>query len=160
MSSSVLQQIVDELFLLFPDFEPNIIKEILIDCNYDKNACAEVLLLAQESGMQEIPERRNEHVDHHNDVTLVYKDQVITVNRDELSKYIEPVAKPEVNRMNEQYKRYAMEDEMNAMENQTHPPEMIHTTVDENDKEKENKPKLKFRGKSKKGSYKQLDNED
>ncbi|EDR26269.1 hypothetical protein EDI_302370 [Entamoeba dispar SAW760] len=106
-----LQPLVEELQQLFPFVDPEIIKTALIDCNYDKNACAELLFMAQENGSNEVPTFIDPTVDHHQDVTLVYKDSVVTINRDQMVGDSNPTNKPRANTLNEEYKKAAAEDE-------------------------------------------------
>ena len=146
---SSLQKIVDEMKELFPDTEESVIKQVLIDCNYDKTNCANLLFLAQESGLQTIPNYSAPPADHHNDVTLVYDDKIVTVKRDELVGTSQPSEQPKKNTLNEEYKKAAEEDEL-AYANGDHLPQ--HLLVE---KEKVSK-------KSKKNEKKEslLDNED
>ena len=120
---SSLHKIVEEMKQLFPDTDENIIKQVLIDCNYDKNQCAEVLFLAQESGMQTIPDYSKPPADHYNDVTLVYEDKIVTVKKDELVGS-NPQEQPKKNTLNEEYKKAAEEDEL-AYENGDHLPQNV-----------------------------------
>ena len=136
---SSLQKIVDEMKELFPDMDEHMIKQTLINCDYDKAQCAELLFLAQESGMQTIPDYSKPPADHHNDVTLVYQDKIVTIKKDELSNQAEPQEKPVINTLNEEYKRAAEEDEQ-AYNNGEHLPQHL---VVENKSSKPSKKKAK-----------------
>ncbi|ELP90852.1 hypothetical protein EIN_359350 [Entamoeba invadens IP1] len=106
-----LQTVVGELQELFPYVDADTIKSVLIDCNYDKNACAELLFVAQENGTFDVQNPNIPQIDHRQDVTLVYKDSVVTMNRDELVGNANPTMKQKANTLNEDYKRAAKEDE-------------------------------------------------
>ena len=121
---SSLQKVVDEMKQLFPDTEESIIKQVLIDCNYDKNECANLLFLAQESGIQTIPNYSAPPADHHNDVTLVYEDKIVTVKKDELVGTNTTEEVPKKNTLNEEYKKAAEEDEL-AYANGDHLPQQL-----------------------------------
>ena len=115
-----LNALVEELQDLFPLAPPDLIKSVLVDCNYDKNACAEVLLVAQENGAFVDPYQNDDR--HHEDVAIVFKDEVVTVNRNQLGDGIPrlpeqtaPAAVP-ASQLNETYRRYAEEDAAQARE--------------------------------------------
>ena len=111
-----LKELVNELQTIFPYIDAETIKTVLCDCDYDKDACAEVLLCAQEDG--NIDSYENAYrTNHHDDVTIVYKDHIITVNKEDMPKnpFQDPF-KPKTTTMNETYKKMAEEDEQDLKE--------------------------------------------
>ncbi|KAL7713156.1 CUE domain-containing protein [Entamoeba marina] len=105
-----LSPLVAELHSLFPYVDEETIKSLLIDCNYDRNATADLLLIAQENGNFEYPTDINIKSTHHKDVAFIYKDSVVTLNKDQIIPQTQP-QKPKPNTLNEEYKRSAEEDE-------------------------------------------------
>ena len=150
-----LNVLVEELHELFPMIEDSIIKDVIIDCNCDKNAAAEVLACAQDEA------NFNDQlgVDHSNDVSIVYKDGVVTMSREELQatfssqnhdeeKEKEKEHEKQAKTMNEMYKKYAEEDEANCVNDES-------LILSQGEIKKKEKTHRSFLTKNKKGSHKE-----